>query len=77
MIDVKWINETIDRLPNHNFIYKIVCFFVGHKLTYKEMYAMLYELNRKQFGDRARELSINKIIEIYRELHDNNQPKGF
>ena len=74
-MDTSWLNEKIEHLPNHNFIYRIVCFFVGHKLTYQEMYMMLCQINKSKFGEKTREMSMNKILNIYKKLHNNNLPK--
>lgn len=76
-MDTSWLNEKIEYIPKHNFIYKIVCFFVGHKLTYQEMYMMLCQINKSKFGNKSKELSINKILNIYKKLHNNNLPKDF
>lgn len=71
----EWLKEVITNLPNHNFIYRVVCFFVRRKLTYQEMYAILVKLNKGKFGDKAKEMSLKKILSIYKSLHNNQLPK--
>lgn len=70
-----WMFEKIDYIPKYNFIYKMVCFFIGHKLSYMEYYALLYNLNKKKLGDKAKIKSINKVLDIYKHFHNNNLPQ--
>ena len=74
----KWAYEKIDRVPGNNFLYKFCCFFLfkwKSKLNYREMYMLLYGLNRDVLGyDKAREFAYDRIIEIYKYLHNNKLP---
>ena len=77
MINTDWLNETIEYIPGHNFIYRVVCFAFRRKLTYQEMYAMLWEINKKPFGDEAKDMAAKQIVRIYKKLHNNELPKDF
>jgi hypothetical protein len=48
------------------------------KLTYEEMYILLYGINRNKKIDEidAKKVAMLKVIEIYKSLHNNNLPKG-
>ena len=49
--ELEWFNEKIERMPYNNWIYKIICFLMGKrktKLTYKDLFLLLYGLNRKK-----------------------------
>jgi hypothetical protein len=74
-----WFDEKIENVNSYNFIYKIICFFLGgfkHRLSYKEWYLLQYGLYRKKLGNvKAKEKAMMNIIEIYKHLHDNNLPK--
>ena len=74
----EWFNEPIDKLKSGNWLYRFVCFFLfKKKLTYKEMYLMLYGINRKKLGEtKSKEKAMLRIIQIYKDLHNNNLPKG-
>lgn len=80
MIETEWLNETVEKVDKCNWLYKFICFCLGKrkkKLTYQELFLFLYGLNRKKLGERkAKELSMKRIIEIYKYLHDNKLPKG-
>ena len=80
MTDNVWMHETIPYLPSGNWIYRVVCFFVGKrkkKLSYQEMYLLLKELNKKKFSkDECKQKSMEKIIEIYKYFHNNNVPNN-
>ena len=75
-----WFDEKIPYFPNGNFIYKIVCFCLGkrkEKLSYKELYLLLKQLNIKALGDKeSGRKSMNKLIEIYKYFHNNKLPDG-
>lgn len=77
--ELEWLNEKIERMPYNNWLYKIICFLMGKrktKLTYKDLFLLLYGLNRKKYGDKeAKELSLYKIVEIYAS-NNNRMPKG-
>lgn len=76
---MEWMDETIDRLENGNWIYKMVCFFLGRrkkKMTYKEMYLLLFGLNKKDLGEEeAKKAALERILKIYKHSH-NKLPNG-
>lgn len=79
-LNIDWLNEKIDRIENDKFLYKFICFLLGgpkHRLTYKEVYLILYNLNKKSLGEeKAKKKSIAKILQIYKNLHNNELPNG-
>ena len=76
----EWLNEKVVKTPYHNWIYQIVCFLMfrwRRKLTYKDLFLLLYGVNRNKVGDRqAKEISLYKVIEIYQANNNNKLPKG-
>lgn len=77
----EWMEERIPFLVKSNWLYQIICFFMGKrkkKLSYKDMYVLLYGLNRNNIKDEkeAKELSMLKVLEIYKSLHNNKLPNG-
>lgn len=75
----EWFHETITDVKGSSRLYKFICFMLGKrkkKMTYQEMYAFLYELNRKKLGkEAAKKKALNRILVIYKGLHNNNLPK--
>lgn len=77
----EWLQERIPKLDKMNWLYQFVCFFMGkrkNKLTYKDMYLLLYGLNRNKIKNEkeVKELSMLKVLEIYKSLHNNKLPNG-
>lgn len=77
----EWLQERIPKLDKMNWLYQFVCFFMGkrkNKLTYKDMYILLYGLNRNNIKNEkeVKELSMLKVLEIYKSLHNNKLPNG-
>ena len=66
---MEWLNEKIEYIEGDRFLYKTICFFLGgpkKRLTYKELYLILYHLNKFKLGENeSKRQSMNKIIEIY------------
>lgn len=79
-MNLDWMNEYIPRMPNGNWFYNFVCFVIGRrkkKLSYKEYMMITYELNKKSLGDReAKEMSIDKALEIYKWLNEKLPDTG-
>ena len=45
-------------------------------MTYKEIYAFIYELNKKKLGEQdAKTSAIIRVVEIYKHLHNGEEPK--
>jgi hypothetical protein len=70
----QWLKEPVFRLNKLNWLYQIVCFLLGKykkKLTYEELFLLLYGLNRGCLGDEeAKKRSMLKVIEIYKEINN-------
>lgn len=75
---MEWFNEKIEKINDDKFLYKIICFFLGgpkHRLSYKELYLLLFGINRRKLGDeKAKIKAMERIIEIYKSHHNNNTP---
>lgn len=80
LYNFEWFDETISKVEYCNWLYKIVCFCLGKrrkKLTYRDMFLLIYGLNRNKLGEKkAKEAAIIRIVQIYKYLHNNNSPKG-
>ena len=65
------MDEKIDRIYKNNWVYKIACFFIGHKMSYKEMYLILENLNIKNLGqEESKKRSFEEILKIYQFLNN-------
>ena len=72
-----WMDERIDRVPYSNWLYKWFLLKPRTKLTYNEMFVLLYGLNKKALSkDEAREFAFKQIINIYKYLNNNKLPNG-
>lgn len=73
-----WFNEKIERVNGSNWLYRFMCFCLCRKrLTYKQLFLILYGLNKRRFGEKtAKYLALARILEIYKSLHDNKLPDG-
>lgn len=71
-----WLKEEIPYIKNSNWLYKIVCFFKGkRKLTYEEMFLILYGINKGHLGEKeAKRKALERILIIYKEHHNNKLP---
>ena len=74
---LEWTNEPLKKLPRNNFIYFLFCLFTFRprkKMTYKEMYLIMAEVNRKTLGEeKAKRLAFQRIIDFY-EYNNGNRP---
>lgn len=73
-----WFDEKIEYIEGDKFLYKLVCFCLKgpkKRLSYKELYLLLFGLNKRNLGEKKAKIkAMNKIIEIYKTHHDNNEP---
>lgn len=75
-----WIDTPCEDVPKHRKWYKLICLFAGRRkkrLTYKEIYIMLCNINRKN-GDDQKEVQRNalkQIINIYTYNRENENDK--
>jgi hypothetical protein len=72
------MDETIYSVPNGNWLYRFCCFFLfkaKKKLTYNEMYLLLYGLHRRKLGeDLAKRFAFERILAIYQHQNNNKLP---
>ena len=75
--NLEWTNEQLKRLPKNNFMYFLFCLFTFRprkKMTYKEMYLIISEVNRKTRGqEKANKLAFQRIIDFY-EYNNGYRP---
>lgn len=72
-----WADEPLKKLPRNNFMYFLFCLFTFRprkKMTYKEMFLIISEVNRKALGkDKADKLAFQRIIDFY-EYNNGYRP---
>ena len=75
---MEWFDEKIEYIKGDRFLYKLVCFCLKgpkKRLSYKELYLLLYGLNKRNIGYKnAKIKAVERIIEIYKSHHENNEP---
>ena len=75
--NLEWTNERLLKLPRNNFIYFLFCLFTlrpRKKMTYKEMYLLISEINRKTLGqENSNKLAFKRIMDFY-EYNNGNRP---
>ena len=73
----EWADEKLERLPRNNFMYFLFClvtFRLRRKMTYKEMYMIIEEVNRKKLGEaKASRLAFQRIMDFY-EFNNGHRP---
>ena len=74
--DVAWMKEEINFFPGPDWIYRVACFMLGKKkLTYQQMFLVIYGMNRHLGEKKAKEYALQRIIGIY-EMNNNKLPEG-
>lgn len=72
-----WADEPLKKLPKNNFMYFLFClltFRPRRKMTYKEMYLVIAEVNRKILGKEAADkLAFQRIMDFY-EYNNGHRP---
>ena len=72
-----WADEPLKKIPKNNFMYFLFClitFRPKKKMTYKEMFLVISEVNRKTLGKKkADELAFQRIIDFY-EYNNGYRP---
>lgn len=72
------MDEKIPSLEHGNWLYKICCFALGRrkeKLSYNELFMLLFGLNKRALGDdEAKKYAMNQILKTYK-YHNNKLPK--
>lgn len=73
-----WFDEKIEYIKDDRFLYRIICFFMGgpkYKMSYKNLYLLLYGLNKNTLGEvQAKKKAMNRILKIYKDLNNNKLP---
>ena len=76
--DFTWTDEPLKKLPKNNFMYFLFCLFtfrLKKKMTYKEMYLIVSEVNRKTLGqENANKLAFQRIMDFY-EYNNGYRPQ--
>jgi len=74
---MNWLDEKVESVEHSNWLYKLCCLFLfkpRKKLTYAELFMVLYELNRKALGaEDAKKFSMGVLIETYK-WNNNKEP---
>lgn len=75
MDELKWTNDKLEKVPYKNWLYKLFCYLTFRKrMTYKEMYLILYEINRETDGEeKAKKRAFERITEFY-EYNNGHRP---
>lgn len=75
---MEWFEEKIEYIEGDKFLYKLVCFCLKgpkKRLSYKELYLLLYGINKHKLGEeKAKKKAMERILEIYKSHHNNNEP---
>lgn len=79
-INVSWMDETLEVFPGAQGIYRLCCCLLfKRRMTYANMYVLLYALNKNNYKDNELELKekiIKELAAIY--LYNNRKlPDGF
>jgi hypothetical protein len=72
---LEWTDEKIDKVPYKNWLYKLFCLLTFRKrMSYKEMYLILVEINRKIDGEeKSKQAAFKRIMDIY-EFNNGHRP---
>jgi hypothetical protein len=74
--DIAWTKEEVGFLPLPDWIYRVACFILHKKkLTYQEVFMLIYGMNKHLGEKKAKEYAMQKIIWIY-EINNNKLPEG-
>lgn len=79
-INVKWMDETIEKVPGWQGKYRLLCtFLLKKRLTYSNMYVLSYALNKAKFKDNEVSLKekIIKDLAIIYYYNNGKLPNGF
>ena len=75
--DIAWTKDEIEKVPTKQWLYRVICFMLRKKrLTYQEMFLVLYGIVFKKFGEKkSKELAVERLIAIY-EFNNGVLPEG-
>lgn len=72
-----WLDETVQSVEHANWLYKACCLFLfkpKKKLTYSELFMVLYGLNQKKLGmENAKKFALKQLIDVYK-WNNNKEP---
>ena len=79
-INIKWMDEIIEKVPGWQCKYRLLCtFLLKKRLTYSNMYVLSYALNKVKFKDNEvllKEKIIKDLALIY-YYNNGKLPNGF
>ena len=78
--DVSWMDEKIERFPNKNGFYRLLCLMLfKRRMTYSNMYVFSYALNKHRFKDNETNLKerILKDLALIYYYNTKKIPDGF
>lgn len=74
--EIAWTKEIVEHIPLPEWIYRVACWMLGKKkLTYQELFMLIYGMNKHLGEKKAKEFALQKIIWIY-EVNNNKLPEG-
>ena len=75
--EIAWTKDIVEDVPSKRWIYRFACFCLNRKkLTYQEMFMLLYGIYKGRLGERkAKEFATQRIIGIY-EYNNKKLPEG-
>lgn len=73
--NLEWTSDKIEKVPYKNWLYRLFCLVTFRKrMSYKEMYLFLSELNRKVDGEeKSKKKAFERIIDFY-EYNNGYRP---
>jgi hypothetical protein len=60
---IGWMNETVKTVPSHKLLFRLFNFFLGRKMTYKDLY--IYYTNVYDKVEDYKKKAMNTVINIY------------
>lgn len=81
-VKVNWMDETVEKLPNINGMYKLFCLILlKRRMTYANLYVLTYALNKdkdifKNDENKLKEKIIKDLAMIY-YYNNKKLPEGF
>jgi hypothetical protein len=76
--NLSWWEEKVEKVPSKNWLYKIICFFLRRKLTYKELYVFYIEINNgnsvEESAKPIKKRCFEEILNVY-SFNNNKIPK--
>lgn len=68
ILDLRWMDKIMRCYPPAPRFFKFCNFFFRKGMRYKDMFLILYGINRGLVGEKkAEEVAINKLYKVYKE----------